>query len=50
LRVEYILIYNIRLITLENTPKLKILVKWSIRDESTKNYKHLNIINENAKE
>jgi hypothetical protein len=36
--------------TLENTLEPKILVKWSIRDESAKYYKHLNTINENAKE
>jgi hypothetical protein len=48
--VEHALIHDIRLITLENTLKLKILVKWSIRDKSVKNHEHLNITNEDAKE
>jgi hypothetical protein len=45
-----VLTYRIRLITLENTLELKILVKWNIRDESIKYHEHLNIINENVKE
>jgi uncharacterized membrane protein len=44
-----VLIYKTRLIILENTLKLKILIKWNIRNESIKYYKHFNIINENAK-
>jgi hypothetical protein len=42
--------YNIRLIILENTLELEILVKWSIRDESVKNHEYLNIINKDVKE
>jgi hypothetical protein len=42
--------HDIRLITLENTLELEILVRWSIGDESAKNHEHLNTTNENTKE
>jgi hypothetical protein len=44
------LMHDIRLMTLENTLKLEILVKWSIRDKSAKYHEHLSITSENAKE
>jgi hypothetical protein len=48
--MKHALIYEIRLIILENTLEPEILIKRNIRDKSVKYYKHLNIINENVKE
>ena len=48
--MEDTLIYGIRLIILENTLKLEILVKCDMGDKSIKYYKHFNIINKDIKE
>jgi hypothetical protein len=50
LGVEHALTHDIRLMTFKNTPEPKILVKWSIGDESAENHKHLNTTSEDAKE
>jgi hypothetical protein len=50
LGVEHVLMHDIGLMTLENTPELEILVRWSMGDESAENHEHLNTTSENAKE